>query len=107
MTSKMTMSFNRKWFKPRSYIPRLDLIVRVKGVLSRTVGSNNRPSLSPKRSNSMEEWTAVSPEPQESIAEQKLMMPQIRMQKSSYYFVLRQCVGQPCVGIVPLSMTST
>ena len=75
----MTMSFNRKWFNPRNYIPRLDLIARVKEVLRRTVGNNNRPFLSPGRSNSIEEWTPISAEPQESIAEQIIRIPQIRM----------------------------
>ena len=59
---------NRQWFEPRTYIPRLDLTVRVKVVLRRNVGSNNRPSLSPEISNSMEECTSISAEPQESIA---------------------------------------
>lgn len=69
-TLKMTMYVLQtdKWFESRSYIPRLDLIVWVKGVLRRNVGSNNRPSLSPEISKSMEECTSISAEPQESIA---------------------------------------
>ena len=57
----------------------MDLIVWVKGALRRTVGGNNRPSLSPGRSNSMEEWTSISAEPQESIPERIVRMSQMRM----------------------------
>lgn len=31
---------DRKWFEPRSYMPPLNLIVRVNGVLRRTIGSD-------------------------------------------------------------------
>ena len=96
----MTMSFNRKWFNPRRYIPRLDLIVRLKGVLGRTVGSNNRPSLSHGPSNSMEEWTSISAEPQESIDERIIRMPQIRMRPNPLEIFILLC-GKAGYSVIP------
>ena len=108
----MTMSFNRKWFNPRSYIPRLDLIVRVKEVLGTTVGSINRPSLSPGRSNSMEEWTSMSAEPQESIAERIIRMSEIRMRPTPLEIFTLLCgkagySSIPCWNRFHFSRTST
>lgn len=36
----VTLLIKRKWFEPRSYIPRWNSIIRVKGFLRRTLGSN-------------------------------------------------------------------
>ena len=69
----------------------MDLIVRVKGVLRRTVVSNNRPFISPGRSNSMEEWTSISAEPQESIAEQIIRIPQISMRPTPLEIFILIC----------------